>query len=175
MNAWPNFPRAFPLSRPACVAVGVLFSAVLALSASDAWAKLPYEYAAKVVCGVQKSKNNPGVTTGIYATTINVRNPGGEQSMIIKYFVPTLPPGKQRPSHPIQMSQESVPPNSAFATDCHDIGERAKITLTFWEGFLVIESQSSLDVVGVYTSATIGNAQSGIEVVHVPERSVRDR
>jgi len=174
MNAMPEPFHAVQLARLACIAIGIPVAA-LVFPATDALAKLPYEYAAKVVCGLQESKKNPGVTIGIYATTINVRNPNGAKSMILKYFVPTLPPGKQHPSDPIQMSQESVPPNAAFASDCHDIAARAKITLPFWEGFLVIESESSLDVVGVYTSATTGNEQSSIEVVHVPERSLRNQ
>lgn len=60
---------------------------------------------------------------------------------------------------------DTLPPAFALATDCGDLRRRARIRLAFFEGFVLIDSRMSLDVVAVYS------VLGGIDVVHVPERS----
>jgi hypothetical protein len=129
-----------------------------------------FRYAAKVACGtlVRELKTGTGVVPQTYATTINIHNPSDSVAFFVKSLVVTLPPGMQRPVKPGRPYTDSLPPNHALASDCTDIRRRWEVGLPFFEGFLLIESRMSLDVVGVYT------VPGGIDVVNVPER-IRER
>ena len=66
--------------------------------------------------------------------------------------------------------------DQALEIDCTDIARRAPIRSRFLKGFVVIQSATDLDVVGVYTAA---NAADGrvvtLEIEHVPVRHVAQR
>jgi hypothetical protein len=58
--------------------------------------------------------------------------------------------------------------------DCRDITQDFGLTFIHGaEGFLVIESTDSLDVVAVYTAGKRGGEVESIDVEQVPERKIR--
>jgi len=139
-----------------------------------------YEYAAKLVCGVQSSTTDMRLARGFYATTINVHNPSASKITLEKKLALTLPPGKQRPGKVLPIGEDELGPDQALAVDCEDLEARlfdGRFPRPYVEGFVVIRSPGSLDVRAVYTSATLnaeGSAEdhSSIHVENVPERVV---
>jgi len=128
--------------------------------------EFPFHYAAKVVCGVQRETRSGGVVAQTYATTINIHNPADSTTIFLKSLVVTLPPGMQRPVKPVRLAVDTLGPRMALATDCVDLNRRSANRLPpFFEGFVLIDSRQSLDVVAVYS------VPGGIDVVHVPERT----
>ena len=130
---------------------------------------LRYQYAAKIVCS--STRELAGVVPQLYATTINIHNPGDSLAIITKKLAATVPPGVQHPGkiYPLTLrAPDQLRPDEALATDCTDVAKRAGIPPVF-EGFVVIYSSVQLDVVGVYT------VPGGIDVVPVGERSLRPR
>ena len=126
-----------------------------------------FSYAAKVVCG--SSRQMQGAVPQAYMTSVNVHNPSDSLGIILKSLVVTLPPGGQRAVTPVRLAIDTLRPHAALATDCADLRQRSPKQPPFFEGFVLLESRVSLDVVAVYTVA------GGIDVVHVPERGVVPR
>ena len=156
-----------PYSRLLVCSLAVVPLIAAGGSSSDApqGVKLPYQYAAKIVCS--PTRELQGLVPQQYATTINIHNPTDSLATIMKKVALTVPPGMQRPGKIIQLTPASAPdrlrPDEAMATDCVDVAKRAGMPPTF-EGFVVLYSSTQLDVVGVYT------APGAIDVVQVPER-----
>ncbi|HEV8455738.1 MAG TPA: hypothetical protein VGQ24_12635 [Gemmatimonadales bacterium] len=126
--------------------------------------EFPFHYAVKLVCGIQRERG--GVVPQSYATTINIHNPSDSVAQFVKSWVMTLPPGGQRPMKPRRLSVDTLGPTLALATDCVDVHRRSGSGVPpFFEGFVLIDSSHSLDVVAVYS------VPGGIDIVHVPERS----
>ena len=146
------------------IASGVLIHGSTAGAQAAGPAGASYQYAVKIVCGVQKERI--GVVPQNYATTINVHNPNPQgETRFHKKLVLTIPPGRQKPGEIFHISDDGLGPDGALATDCVDIRERAPGPLpAFFEGFVVLQSISSLDVVAVYT------VPGGIDVVQAQER-----
>lgn len=115
-----------------------------------------FEYSVKLVCGSQKDPKDMALVKGFYGTTINVRNPDREPVKLQKLLALTLPPGGQEPGDLIRIAEEELPPRLALAVDCNDLQQRLNgFPQDFIEGFVVIRSTGRLDVVAVYTSATL--------------------
>lgn len=122
-----------------------------------------YDYAAKVVCGAQREAQ--GVVPQNYMTTVNVHNPSDSLAVFLKVLLVTIPPGQQRPVAPSRpLFVDSLRPQNGLATDCADLRKRYPNTPPFFEGFVLLQSRVSLDVVAVYT------VPGGIDVVHVTEQ-----
>jgi hypothetical protein len=139
-----------------------------------------FEYSAKLVCGMQEDPKNMALVKGFYGTTINVRNPDSDPVRFEKSLALTLPPGGQRPGELIRIAEEGLDPGIALAVDCNDIAERVGFPQPFIEGFVVIRSTDELDVIGVYTSATldrdgVAGEHSSIHVERVPGRELGRR
>ena len=123
----------------------------------------PYNYAAKIVCGTQREAQ--GVVPQAYMTTVNVHNPSDSLAIFFKTLLVTLPPGGQRAMSPLRPTfTDSLRPQAGLATDCADLRKRYPNAPAFFEGFVLLQSRVSLDVVAVYT------VPGGIDVVNVPER-----
>lgn len=140
--------------------------------------ELEYEYAAKIVCGVQRDPRDMRLTRGFYATTINVHNPGSGEAKLFKKLALTIPPGGQQPGDIRRIAEDVLKPDQALATDCVDIVRRAfggKLPAPFIEGFVVFQSATPLDVTAVYTTASLdanlnAGQHSGIHVEQIRER-----
>ena len=137
-----------------------------------------YEYAVKIVCGIQKDPENTRLARGFYATAINIRNPNNVTVKFRKSLALTYPPGFQKPGKVFRIAEDKLGPHEALATDCIDIEERLfpnGLPNPYIKGFVVIESPRSLDVTAVYTTASLdGNGgiadQSSIDIEQVRER-----
>jgi hypothetical protein len=155
-----------PFSRLVVCSLAVV--PLIAADSSDApqGVRLPFQYAAKIVCS--QTRELQGLVPQQYATTINIHNPTDTLAVITKKIALTVPPGMQRPGKIIQLTPQPdrLRPDEAMATDCVDVARRSGLPPTF-EGFVVLYSSTQLDVVGVYT------APGAIDVEQVPERPHR--
>jgi hypothetical protein len=127
----------------------------------------PAEYAVKIVCGVP---DRPALAQGAYFTAINVHNPSVEAIKFqykIALTLPLVAPGPISPFFPATLKGDQ-----ALEIDCTDIARRAPpIHSRFFKGFVVIQSQTELDVVGVYTAAPSPDGKVvALEIERVPVR-----
>lgn len=142
-----------------------------------------YRYAAKLICGTQPSTKDLRLARGHYATAINILNPDPRPARIEKTLSLAIPPGWQKPGEVRTIGRETLPSARALAVDCDDVRRRVfkgKLPASFIDGFVTIVSDRSLDVTGVYTTATLnaeGTAEdhSSIHLESVTERVVRVR
>jgi len=105
------------------------------------------QYAVKFVCGEPRS---PVVAPGTYFTAINVHNPGHDTVVFEKKVAVALP--SERAGRVSKFFKAKLGPDEALEIDCPDILKHADAR-GFLKGFVVIESNSDLDVVAVYTAA----------------------
>jgi hypothetical protein len=140
-----------------------------------------YSYAAKIVCGIQKKHEDTRLARGFYATNINIHNPSEAGAIFTKKLALTIPPGDQAPGKIMPIAKDKLAPDEALEVDCRDIEKRlfpSGFPTPYIEGFVVIESQISLDVTAVYTAASLDDEkpahQSGIAVVQVHERVIKN-
>ncbi len=162
------------------VTVGVMGTALTAdCSVNVTPPKLSrYEYTSKLVCGIQKDPSYMGLAKGFYGTTLNIHNPGLTKVGFSKKLALTIPPGDQQPGKVLPIAADELGPDQSLAVDCNDIRKRVfngTFPQPYIEGFVVIQSPQSLDVTGVYTTATLNykdKAQdhSGIHVEQIHER-----
>ncbi len=137
-----------------------------------------YQYAAKAVCGIQKEPEDMRLARGLYATTVNIHNPQDRDVAFKKKLALTYPPAEQRPGKVIPIGEDRLRADEALKVDCLDIRRRLfpqGFPTPYIEGFVVIESNASLDVTGVYTTASLDvngrvTDHSSIDVERVPER-----
>lgn len=142
-----------------------------------------YEYAAKFVCGIQTETKTDRLGRGGYATTINVHNPLDEAVRIFSKLALTFPPAEMLPGEVLRVGRNSLGYDQAFAIDCADVRER--LYPDGWpsgyiEGFLIVQSASSLDVRGVYTIAGLAandqpSGPNTIDIEDISERIVKRR
>jgi hypothetical protein len=153
-------------------------------------------YAAKFVCGTLKT-DGP-VLRGTYTTTINVHNPNyyPRRAVIRKKVSFTYPAPQQKPGAVSESRFDTLETDQSFQIDCADIASflRPGPAPPFYEGFVVIESQSGvlraglilflprplpLDVVAVYTARPSEEQKQlgvlpeveSIHVQHFPSRT----
>jgi Beta-propeller repeat len=142
-----------------------------------------FEYAAKILCGVQKDPRDMRLARGFYATAINIHNPNTSDVKFFKKLALTFPPAGQRPGKVVPISEDKLGPDEALEVDCEDLQKRlfpGGFPEPYIKGFVVIQSPESLDVTAVYTTATLdkkGQAadHSSIEVEQIRERQTRQR
>lgn len=137
-----------------------------------------YQYSAKLVCGVQSNPRSLQLARGFYTTVVNILNPGDKTVELKKKLALAIPPGGQKPGKVIEIAADALRPHQALATDCEDIRSRVfngQFPAPFIDGFVIIESQHSLNVSAVYSTATLnaeGTAEdhSSIHVEQIGER-----
>jgi hypothetical protein len=117
-----------------------------------------FEYAAKVICGLQKDPEGMRLVRGFYATAINIHNPGEDAVRFSKKLALTFPPEEQRPGEILPIGLDTLRPDEALEVDCEDIRRKLfpnGFPESYIKGFVVIQSPSSLDVTAVYTAADL--------------------
>ena len=137
-----------------------------------------FSYAAKFVCG-----RNPGKTDrvipGVYASAINIHNPGSQPVTFRKKVALTFPPVEQRPGEVSKFITDTLGPDEALEVDCGEIPSGFQFatppTTPYVKGFLIIISPRSLDVTAVYTAggadaAGLQVTVQSIDVEHIKER-----
>ena len=139
-----------------------------------------FEYVAKLVCGAQEDPKDMRLAKGFYATTINVHNPNREVARFFKKLALTIPPGNQKPGRIFPIANDILEYDQALAVDCDDVARRlfgGVLPAPFIEGYIVIQSPLSLDVTGVYTTATVRDGvaeeHSSMHVEQIRERGPR--
>jgi hypothetical protein len=130
-----------------------------------------FEYVAKLICGLQENPERSA--PGFYTTTINIHNPWESEVSFRKKLALTFPrldPEKeQSPGDVVPISErDMLKPDEALAVDCVDI--RRHVAAPFVEGFVVIQSQASIDVTAVYTVTSRDRRQPYIDVEQIRER-----
>jgi hypothetical protein len=124
-----------------------------------------FQYAAKFVCGRAES---PMVAPGTYYTAINVHNPS-ERAVVLRKKIAVALPG-ERPGPVSRFFDAKLGPDEAFEIDCPDILKHARARSGFLKGFAVIESDTELDVVAVYTAAGATRQVETLDIERVPAR-----
>ena len=138
--------------------------------------RFTFQYAVKFLC----TSNIPGTSQttssllpGSYATVVNIHNPnpravGFRMKLALSTSTEIDPPVISG------FIKEKLKPDQATKVDCGRIGEFGLHLIHGFEGFLVIESANSLDVVAVYTAAGRGSdGVQSMDVEYIPERKMR--
>lgn len=125
-----------------------------------------FQYSAKVVCGPPPA----GVLApGLYYTAINIHNPL-EKAVAARWKVAVASSGDQ--SGPISgFFEVKLAADGAREIDCAEVVRAARVHSRFVKGFVVIESKTELDVVGVYTVAGATKLVESLDIERVPARS----
>jgi hypothetical protein len=130
---------------------------------------MAFQYAAKVVCGVNKDSGR--IAHGIYETVVNVHSPNNEV-MPLRYKLAQA--GEMNDGKISQFKDGKIGPDGAQFFGCADLHKLFDIpTATFIDGFFVIECKLPLDVIAVYTTNDLNGAGvPAIEVERVFERTI---
>jgi hypothetical protein len=121
----------------------------------------PFQYAAKFVCGI--APETALVTPGTYATVVNVHNPSAEKS---EYRVKFALTKEGEDGRITGFKTIKIVSDGAQHLSCKFVRNLADIPGTaFVDGFLVVESKNSLDVVAVYTTSAVD--QKGVPAIAV--------
>jgi hypothetical protein len=125
-----------------------------------------YQYAVKFLCTANipgTSQTSTAVLPGVYQTAVNIHNPNPRAVRLrTKLAV--------RSGQISGFVDSQLKPDEATSVDCSQVQNFGITFIHGFEGFLVIESTLSLDVVAVYTAGARGGDVSSIDVEHVPER-----
>jgi hypothetical protein len=125
----------------------------------------PFQYAAKFVCG---KPDGGELAPGVYFTAINVHNPT-EHAVLFRKKI-AVAGRRERPGPVSKFFDAKLGPDEALEIDCPDIRRHAQVRDEFIKGFVVLESESELDVVAVYTAAGAHGQVETLEVERVPAR-----
>jgi len=139
-----------------------------------------FEYTAKLICGLQKDSKDLSFTKGVYATSINIHNPNYFNVPFFKKLALAFPTEEKEPTRVFPISTNVLRSDEAATIDCVDIKNKlfpAGFPTPLIEGFVVIQSRSSLDVNAIYTTASLGwwgkaITHSSIDVERIPERKI---
>ena len=128
-----------------------------------------FQYAAKFICTANipnTSQRTESFVPGIYQTAVNIHNPQNEG---IHFRMKIT--GDQGVS---PFLEYDLGPDKLRVVNCSQLNMFNLRILHGFEGFLVIESTHSLDVVSIYTAAPHQGQVSSLEVEAVKERAVRN-
>ena len=127
-----------------------------------------FQYAAKFFCTANipgTSLATPSVLPGQYRTVVSIHNPNDREVHFRKNITV--------PSQTSRFIDDQLEPDQTTDVNCDQIASAFGITFIHEaEGFLVIESTHSLDVIAVYTA---GKFRSDNEVESLDVRQVRER
>ena len=129
--------------------------------------RFPYQYAAKFICMADipgTSQQSAGLLPGLYQTAVNIHNPGKSTARIRMKLASGagITPWKGAGLKYDEVTQ----------VNCAQVQDFGVAFTHGFEGFLVIESTVSLDVVAVYTAAAVRGQVSSIDVEAVRERKI---
>lgn len=142
----------------------------MAVSTAPSRLRFRFQYAVKFIC----TSNLPGTSQsttsflpGSYQTAVNIHNPNAREVR----FRMKLASG----AGITDFIQDSLKPDGATKVDCSRVRDFGPPPIHGFEGFLVIESTQSLDVVAVYTAGKAGQdgGVTSIDVEYIRERALR--
>ena len=138
---------------------------------------LALQYAVKTLCGVSASRGSDEpqnnsldhrVAPGAYFTSINVHNPSDKAAIGRVKMAVALPGGKPGPIS--RFVDFRLRPDEAISLECRDLVKRFGWKSVFLDGFTVIEAETELDVVAVYTAAGASGKVETVQTERVPGR-----
>lgn len=131
---------------------------------------MAYQYATKVVCGLNKESGK--LARGIYETVVNIHSPNKEP-MPFRYKLALA--GWKEDGKIFEFREGKIGPDGAQFFGCADLHKVFDISSsTVIDGFFVIECKGPLDVIAVYTTNDLdGKGVPAIEVERVFEREIR--
>ena len=135
-------------------------------STSTEETRLRFQYAAKFLCVANipgTSVTTTSVHPGAYSTAINIHNPNGEVVRLREKIA-------MGPEVISDFVEDTLNADAMMRIDCSEISSRFGPFIHGSEGFLVIESSHSLDVIAVYTAGPAGGQVASIDVELVQER-----
>jgi hypothetical protein len=124
-----------------------------------------FHYAVKFICTANisgTSQTSPSVLPGVYQTAVNIHNP---QPIKVKF--------RKKIASGLGISKyfdAIVGADAVQHVNCSQINDFGIRLIHGFEGFLVIESTHSLDVVAVYTAGATGGQVTTIDVEPISER-----
>jgi hypothetical protein len=137
-----------------------------------------YEYVAKFVCGAQPDPQVMRLARGWYSSSINVHNPNDELVTVFSKLALTHPPSGREGGDVIPIGFNQLTYDQAFAIDCDTI-RKEQFNGTFpgtnIEGFVVVQSPRSLDVTGLYSSATLDGHDTAFGQASTHTEQIRER
>ena len=135
--------------------------------------RFAFQYAVKFICTSHlpgTSQTTDSFPAGSYLTVVNIHNPNAKAARFrMKLALATST--KVEPPQISGFLTESLAPDQATKVDCADLRKFELQLIHGFEGFLVIESTVSLDVVAVYTAAAKGQVVS-MDVEYIRERKL---
>lgn len=130
--------------------------------------EFPYRYGAHFVCGEPEKGSGGQYTFGKYATQVNMQDWHGKKVKLRKKVALTYPPRAEEQGMASEwIGPEELKPNHAMSVDCEEIVGSGKLgseffgtmpTLengdepTFYSGYVIIQSNRSLNVTSVHTA-----------------------
>ncbi len=123
-----------------------------------------YEYAVKAVCGPLKGSKSSPLNSGTYFTAINIHNPGPKEAKF-RVKIAVAQPGQPGPVSAFTVF--TLRADEALELDCELIHKLAEQSPgTFIKGFAVVQCQSRLDIVAVYTAGGL-DAPFLVQTLHM--------
>jgi len=135
--------------------------------AAAAAQRFPFQYAAKFICMSDipgTSQQSAGLLPGNYQTAVNIHHPG---KAVARIRMKLATGGVISPWKGAALKYDEV-----MQVNCAQIQDFGVHFIHGFEGFLVIESTESLDVIAVYTAAPVRGEVSSIDVETVRERKL---
>jgi hypothetical protein len=127
-----------------------------------------FQYAVKFLCTANipgTSQATSALLPGVYQTAVNIHNPQRKPVELRKKLAIAGGPISK-------FVTQKLESDGAARVDCGDVPSFDLHLIHGFEGFLVIESTQSLDVVAVYTAGARGAEVASLDVEHVPERKL---
>ena len=134
-----------------------------------------FQYAVKFICTSNvpnTTQQTPSFLPGSYVTAVNIHNPN-KRLVRFRMKIAAATSTEVNPPQISDFLNEALKPDQATRVDCGRIREFNLPQIHGFEGFLVIESAQSLDVVAVYTAGKSGGGVDSIDVETVKERVLR--
>lgn len=128
---------------------------------------MKFQYAVKFVCGQADGRV---AVKGNYRTAINLHNPSYRDIKFVFKVAVALPSLKE--GKITEFTSASLGPDGAAEIDCPDIWRRLDRNDGRWvKGFVVIETDNELDVVGVYTATGPDGRTIALDLERVEPRT----
>ena len=159
-------------------------------------ASFKFQYAAKFVCGFDPPPAFLRVAPGQYATSVLIHNPQRKSVTIRKKVALTFPAAppfahfEQAPGAVSEFIEDTLLSDEALQVDCQEIGPLGGSSFfpggipavppvpPYIQGFVIIESERSVDVTTIVSVADLGGGPVGparsLDVQQVRERKIRD-
>ena len=137
------------------------------------------------MCGVQRRADDLRLAPGAYATAIDVRNPTGASVGLSERLVLTMSSddGGQPGGGVEEMAADELGAGEAREIECGALrrrlsgGDGSFPEPGYIKGLLLIQSEASLDVSAMYSSASVDSngdvtGNSDVDVERIPERAL---